>query len=53
MAAETGVTDTRIITKRNKKVLSSFAPLKIADLQWSIMAEMDLSEAYESITKLN
>jgi class 3 adenylate cyclase len=34
---------------RNIPVLSSFAPLKIKDLDWVILAEMDLDEAYAPI----
>jgi len=42
-----GHADTRIISDyRGVDVLSSFAPLQIANLDWTILSEMDLSEAY-------
>ncbi len=48
--ALTGKQGTEIIKDyRNISVLSSFSPLKIKDLDWVILAEMDLSEAYEPI----
>jgi class 3 adenylate cyclase len=34
---------------RNILVLSSYAPLKLENLDWVILAEIDLSEAYEPI----
>jgi class 3 adenylate cyclase len=34
---------------RNIEVLSSYSPLKIEGLNWGIIAEMDLSEAYQPI----
>lgn len=48
--AQAGRSDTRIITDyRNEEVLSSFAPLQIPDLQWVIISEMDMSEAFEPV----
>lgn len=45
-----GVTDTRIIEDyRGEKVLSAFAPLKIRNLNWAIMAEIDQTEAFEAV----
>jgi class 3 adenylate cyclase len=45
-----GKQGTQIINDyRNIPVLSSYAPLKIDDLNWAILAEMDLSEAYAPI----
>jgi len=45
-----GKEGTKIIKDyRNIPVLSSFAPLRIAGLDWVILAEMDLSEAYAPI----
>jgi class 3 adenylate cyclase len=35
--------------ERNINVLSSYSPLKIEGLNWGIIAEMDLSEAYQPI----
>lgn len=50
VAAQTGRADTRIIRDyRNEEVLSSFAPLQIPDLQWVILSEMDMSEAFEPV----
>lgn len=34
---------------RNVPVLSSYAPLKLGDLNWAILSEMDVSEAYAPI----
>jgi class 3 adenylate cyclase len=34
---------------RNIPVLSSYAPLKLGDLDWVVVAEMDLAEAYSPI----
>ncbi|MGH2414405.1 MAG: adenylate/guanylate cyclase domain-containing protein, partial [Microcystaceae cyanobacterium] len=34
---------------RGIPVLSSYAPLKVDDLEWAILSEMDLSEAYAPI----
>ncbi len=44
----------QILTKdyRNVEVLSSYAPLKIAGLNWVIIAEMDLKEALKPIYNL-
>jgi len=52
-AAIGGTEDTRVIRDyRNTPVLSSFAPLDIQGVDWAIVAEMDLSEAYEPVRKL-
>ena len=51
--AISGAEGTSIIRDyRNAQVLSSFAPLKIDGVDWAIIAEMDLSEAYEPVRKL-
>jgi class 3 adenylate cyclase len=50
ITAQSGRSDTRIIRDyRNEEVLSSFAPLQIPDLQWVILSEMDMSEAFEPV----
>ncbi|HBE19291.1 MAG TPA: adenylate/guanylate cyclase domain-containing protein [Cyanobacteria bacterium UBA11149] len=47
-----GKNETKIVTDaRGKAVLSSYAPLEVEGLQWAIVAEIDLSEAYEPIYK--
>ncbi len=49
-AALTGKQGTQIIRDyRNVLVLSSYAPLKIGELDWVILAEIDLDEAYAPI----
>jgi class 3 adenylate cyclase len=51
--AISGVEGTRIIQDyRNTEVLSSFAPLKISGVDWAIISEMDLAEAYTPVRKL-
>ena len=51
--AITGVTGTKIIEDtRSKKVLSSFSRVQVEGLQWGIVAEMDLDEAYASVYAL-
>lgn len=47
---ETGVRKT--LDYRNKKVLSAYGPLNIADLGWIIIAEIDFREAIQSIVVL-
>lgn len=48
--ALTGKQGTQIIRDyRNVPVLSSYAPLKIGELDWVILAEIDLKEAYAPI----
>lgn len=37
---------------RGIPVLSSYAPLKIKGVNWAILSEMDLTEAYESMSNL-
>ncbi len=45
-----GKQGTQIINDyRNVPVLSSYAPLRVDELEWIILAEMDLSEAYAPI----
>ncbi len=49
-AALTGKQGTQIIRDyRNIPVLSSYAPLKIGELDWVILSEIDLTEAYAPI----
>jgi class 3 adenylate cyclase len=49
-AALTGQVGTQIIDDyRGMPVLSSYAPLEIEGLDWAILAEMDLAEAYAPI----
>ena len=49
-AAVEGKQGTRVMTNyRNILVLSSYAPLKIGNWQWGILAEMDLKEAYKPV----
>jgi len=48
--AITGKEGTKIIKDyRNIPVLSSYAPLKLNDLDWAILSEIDLAEAYAPI----
>jgi PAS domain S-box-containing protein len=42
----------RILDYRGIKVLSSYSPLKIPNLHWVVVAEMDWQEALRDITKL-
>ena len=45
-----GKSETKIVTDaRGKRVLSSYAPLEAEGLQWAIVAEIDLDEAYQPI----
>ena len=49
-AALAGKTDTSISDDyRHIPVLSSYAPLDIEDVDWSILSEIDVDEAFESI----
>jgi signal transduction histidine kinase/DNA-binding response OmpR family regulator len=49
-AAMAGKTDTSIIDDyRHIPVLASYAPLDIDDVDWSILSEIDVDEAFESI----
>jgi class 3 adenylate cyclase len=49
-AALAGKKGTQIIQDyRNISVLSSYAPLNIEELDWAIVSEIDLAEAYEPI----
>ncbi|MCP2727514.1 adenylate/guanylate cyclase domain-containing protein [Limnofasciculus baicalensis] len=51
--ATKGIAGTKIVEDyQNKTVLSSYSPLKIEGLNWGIIAQMDLSEAYQPIYKL-
>ena len=36
---------------RNRKVLSSYAPLNIPDVSWAILAEIDSDEIFDSVKK--
>ena len=48
-----GTTDTRIIKDyRGIEVVSSYAPVKIPDVHWVILAEIDVSEAFSSVFAL-
>jgi HAMP domain-containing protein len=48
-----GNTDTRIIRDyRNIPVLSSYTPLKIQDLNWVLLSEIDVQEAFEPLERL-
>ena len=52
-AAQQGKTGTQIIDDyRGVPVLSSYAPLKIKGVDWVILSEMDLAEAYAPLTNL-
>ena len=52
MDAMDGSTDTKIIPDyRGVDVLSSYSKLNIEDLNWIILSEIDLEEAYEPIFK--
>ena len=51
--ALSGKTDAKIITDYNgNPVLSAFAPLKVGDLTWAIIAEIDESEAFATVKSL-
>jgi class 3 adenylate cyclase len=51
--AHAGISDTTTIRDyRGQAVLSSYAPLKIPGLSWSVIAEMDLSEAFQPVIRL-
>ncbi len=48
--AQAGKSDAKIIRDyRNIPVLSAYAPLQIPDLQWVLLSEMDVSEAFEPV----
>ncbi|MEM7062837.1 MAG: adenylate/guanylate cyclase domain-containing protein [Cyanobacteria bacterium P01_B01_bin.77] len=52
-AAQQGKTGTQIIDDyRGVPVLSSYAPLNIKGVDWVILSEMDLAEAYTPLTDL-
>ncbi len=52
-AAISGKTHTEIFNDyRNIPVLSAYRPLKIQDMKWAIMAEVDEAEAFAAITEL-
>lgn len=45
-----GKTDQKIITDYNgNQVLSAYAPLKIGDTTWALIAEIDKAEAFEAV----
>ena len=53
VSALRGNTDTRIVRDyRGMRVLSSFAPLNIADLRWVLLSEIDETEAFRSVYEL-
>ena len=48
--AQAGRSDAKMIRDyRNIPVLSAYAPLQIPDLQWVLLSEMDVSEAFEPV----
>ncbi len=48
--AQSGRSDAKQIRDyRNVPVLSAYAPLQIPDLQWVLLSEMDVSEAFEPV----
>ena len=48
-----GHTGEKIITDYNgNPVLSAYAPIRLWDVTWALIAEMDVAEAFESINKL-
>ena len=48
-----GITETKIFPDyRGVSVLSAYKPLKIADMHWVLMSEIDEEEAFEQVTKL-
>jgi methyl-accepting chemotaxis protein len=52
-AALSGQTGQRIIVDYNgNPVLSAFAPVKIGDVTWGLIAEVDRSEAYAGLARL-
>jgi anti-anti-sigma regulatory factor/HAMP domain-containing protein len=52
-AALSGATGTKIIKDyRGVEVLSAFAPLAIQQVNWAILSEMDVTEAFEASTIL-
>ncbi|MCL1468770.1 adenylate/guanylate cyclase domain-containing protein [Argonema galeatum] len=52
-AAIAGIQGTTIVKDyRGRTVLSSYGPLKLEGLDWGIIAEMDLSEAYQPVYAL-
>ncbi len=49
-AALAGETESRVIEGYNgKPVLSAFAPLEVEGLEWAILAEMDVAEAFSPV----
>ncbi|MDF2453281.1 MAG: protein serine/threonine phosphatase, partial [Bacteroidota bacterium] len=53
MEALQGITDTQTFPDyRGVRVLSAFKPLKIMDMQWGLMSEIDEAEAFENVTTL-
>jgi len=52
-AALAGKTGSQIILDyRDKPVLSAYTPIKIGNLTWAVIAEMDKTEAFATVTKL-
>lgn len=51
--ALSGMTETKIFPDyRGVSVLSAYKPLKIGDMHWVLMSEIDEEEAFEQVTKL-
>jgi methyl-accepting chemotaxis protein len=51
--ANDGVTDTRIILDyHNNQVLSAFSPLDVLGIQWTLIAEINVDEAFTSVTEM-
>lgn len=50
LAGETATN--RILDYRGVEVLSSFAPLELPDLRWSLLSEIDVEEAFRPVTDL-
>ena len=52
-SAMTGITDTKVLDDyRGVRVLSSYTPLKIPDVNWVIVSEIDVAEAFQSVFDL-
>jgi methyl-accepting chemotaxis protein len=53
-AAITGISDTRVVTDYNgNPVFSSFAPLRVGEVTWGILAEIDEAEVLAPVNALN
>jgi methyl-accepting chemotaxis protein len=52
--AMAGHTGEKIITDyEGRQVLSAYAPLKIEDMNWAIISEIDRAEAFETLNSMN